>query len=102
MLLWTVERSVVDGGQTKWTGPGHAGHADSENAGTGTDARLRDRHAHRANQQRRVSGESGFALSGIPPARAGGLAEERMAGYREQPPREVLRSDGAGPEATQG
>ena len=56
-------------------GPGHAGHAHPENAGAGSDARLRDIDWYRANQQGRLPGASGIAVSRISQAGAGRLAK---------------------------
>src|SRR5215472_3154146 len=70
--------------------PGHAGHADSQSAQPGADARLWHRAPHRAGLTRRLQSESRVPSHGLPAARARGLARFRMASDREFASREVL------------
>src|SRR5713226_7422149 len=103
MFLWIVEGSGdFYGGQGEWIGAGDAGHADPEDAGTAADARVWDRDAHRADQQRRVPGESGVAISGVSQAGARGMAGQRVAGDGEQSASEILCADRAGAKAIEG
>src|SRR6516225_6733238 len=99
--LDTSRKTDSYGGQVKRCGPGDFGHACSEDARAGTDAWIRDICPHRTDEQGRFSSQRRVVISRNSAAPTRRTRRGRMEGHREQPPREVLRSDEEGATKTQ-
>src|SRR5215472_1787141 len=88
-----VGRENSYAGQVRRCRSGDFGHAGSEDARARTDAWIRDICPHRADEQGRFSSQCGVVISRNSAATTRRTHRWRMEGNREQPPREVLRSD---------
>src|SRR4030095_3098283 len=99
-----LDKKATDGvdREAERASPGHAGHADTEDARAGAAPRLRHRGADYADQSWHLPGQRGIALPRLPAARARRADQGRMAHHGEQPPREVVLADRSRSRATEG
>ena len=88
--------------QLRRTLAGDAGHADSEDSDSGTDARVRGGGVYPADLGGRSAGGGGSALSGAAPAGTAGPAERGMGSIGEQPARQILPAHTGGTQAPGG
>ena len=88
--------------QLRRSAAGDAGHADFEDADSGSDARVRGGGVHPSDLGGRAAGGGGGALSGAAPAGAAGPAGGGMGSVGEQPSRQILPAYGGGAQAPGG
>src|SRR5579859_1675958 len=81
---------------------GHAGSADPESAGQGSDARVRRGGVDSRVLARRIARGRRRTLSGAAPAGATRLAVRRMGHIGQQSARQVLRADRGGAKTVDG
>ena len=88
--------------QLRRTAAGDAGHADSEDADSGSDARVRGGGVHPSDLGGGAAGGGGSAVSGAAPAGTAGPAGRGMGSVGEQPSRQILPAYGGGAQAPGG
>jgi putative ABC transport system permease protein len=90
------------GAQLRRTAAGDAGHAHSENADSGSDARVRGGGVYPADLGGRIAGGGGSVVSGAAPAGIARSADGGMGSIGEQPASQILPAYGGGAQAPGG